>query len=178
MIARQAEGHHTGEVIAKLAEDAYFMRVNNRVTPAANHEATSRSRTPVDGGRNRISGEYQPTLNHSRASAGGPSHGGHSGGCGGGASSGKSSSFGGKRARGDGDHGGRGHANSHATVYAYGGYDACHWIDEIHHAKKANKVSDSGDFPAYSARLCDLLLPEKFKPLRITKYGAKQDLVH
>jgi hypothetical protein len=30
-IARQAQGMRTGEVIAKLAEDAYFMRVDNRV---------------------------------------------------------------------------------------------------------------------------------------------------
>jgi hypothetical protein len=32
MIARQAQGMRAGEVIAKLAEDAYFMRVDNRVT--------------------------------------------------------------------------------------------------------------------------------------------------
>jgi hypothetical protein len=31
-IARQAKGIRVGKVIAKLAEDAYFMRVNNRVT--------------------------------------------------------------------------------------------------------------------------------------------------
>jgi hypothetical protein len=31
-IARQDQGMRTGEVIAKLAEDAYFMRVDNRVT--------------------------------------------------------------------------------------------------------------------------------------------------
>jgi hypothetical protein len=31
-IARQAQGVRAGEVIAKLAEDAYFMRVKNRVT--------------------------------------------------------------------------------------------------------------------------------------------------
>jgi hypothetical protein len=31
-IARQAQGMRAGEVIAKLAEDAYFMRVDNRVT--------------------------------------------------------------------------------------------------------------------------------------------------
>jgi hypothetical protein len=31
-IARQAQGMRVGEVIAKLAEDAYFMKVNNRVT--------------------------------------------------------------------------------------------------------------------------------------------------
>jgi hypothetical protein len=53
-IARQAQGHHVGEVIAKLAEDAYFMRVNNRVAPAGNHEATSHSRTPADGRQNRV----------------------------------------------------------------------------------------------------------------------------
>jgi hypothetical protein len=49
-IARQAQGMRVGEVIAKLAEDAYFMRVDNRVTqvpPFRNrqqdNEATSRS---------------------------------------------------------------------------------------------------------------------------------------
>jgi hypothetical protein len=47
-IACQAQGIRAGEVIAKLAEDAYFMRVDNRVTqppPARNrdNEATSRS---------------------------------------------------------------------------------------------------------------------------------------
>jgi hypothetical protein len=31
MIARQAQGMRAGEIIAKLAEDAYFMRVDNRV---------------------------------------------------------------------------------------------------------------------------------------------------
>jgi hypothetical protein len=30
-IARQAQGMRAGQVIAKLAEDAYFMRINNRV---------------------------------------------------------------------------------------------------------------------------------------------------
>jgi hypothetical protein len=44
-IARQAQGMHAGEVIAKLAEDAYFMRVDNRVTQpplprTREHEAT------------------------------------------------------------------------------------------------------------------------------------------
>jgi hypothetical protein len=33
-IARQAQGMRAGQVIAKLAEDAYFMRVNNRVAQA------------------------------------------------------------------------------------------------------------------------------------------------
>jgi hypothetical protein len=52
-IAHQAQGMHAGEVIAKLAEDAYFMRVDNRVAqvpPVRTHqpdnEATSRS--PAD----------------------------------------------------------------------------------------------------------------------------------
>jgi hypothetical protein len=38
-------------------------------------------------------------------------------------------------------------------------------------------AGDSDDFPAFSARLRNLLLPEKFKPLEITKYDAKQDPV-
>jgi hypothetical protein len=33
VIARQAQGMRAGEVIAKLAEDAYFMRADNRVAP-------------------------------------------------------------------------------------------------------------------------------------------------
>jgi hypothetical protein len=62
-IARQAHGIHTGEVIAKLAEETYFKRVDNRVTQLPpprtceheNHEATSRS--PAGNGRNRPQGE-------------------------------------------------------------------------------------------------------------------------
>jgi hypothetical protein len=57
-IVRQAQGMRAGEVIAKLAEDAYFMRVDNRVAQVPpirtrqpeNNEATSRS--PADNGRN------------------------------------------------------------------------------------------------------------------------------
>jgi hypothetical protein len=56
-IACQAQGMRAGEVIAKLAEDTYFMRVDNRVTqvpPVRNrrqdNEATSRS---AGTGRNR-----------------------------------------------------------------------------------------------------------------------------
>jgi hypothetical protein len=78
-IARQAQGHHVGEIITKLAEDAYFMRVDNRVAqvpPVGNHKATSCS--PADGGRNRVRCEHQPNPNRSRASAGGPSQGGNS----------------------------------------------------------------------------------------------------
>jgi hypothetical protein len=58
-IARQAQGIRAGEVIAKLAEDADFMRVDNRVNqppPARNrdNEATGRS---ADLGRNRTRAE-------------------------------------------------------------------------------------------------------------------------
>jgi hypothetical protein len=78
MMARQAQGMHAGEVIAKLAEDAYFMIVDNRVTQVpplktreADHEATSHSLD--DNGRNRTRGELPQNPNHTRASAGGPS---------------------------------------------------------------------------------------------------------
>jgi hypothetical protein len=59
-----------GEVIAKLAEDAYFMRVDNRVTqvpPVRNrqqdNEATSRS---ADIGRNRTRAELPANPNSTR----------------------------------------------------------------------------------------------------------------
>jgi hypothetical protein len=76
-IARQAQGMHAGEVIAKLVEDAYFMRVDNRVAQVPplrtrepdNHEATSRS--PADNGRNRTRGELLQNPNRTRASASG-----------------------------------------------------------------------------------------------------------
>jgi hypothetical protein len=111
-----------GEVIAKHAEDAYFMRVDNRVTQVpplrtheADHEATSRS--PADNGRNRTQGELQQNPNRTRASAAGPSQGDHSAGgvggsramvaggdaCVGGSSSGSSSHGAGRRASGGGD---------------------------------------------------------------------------
>jgi hypothetical protein len=38
-------------------------------------------------------------------------------------------------------------------------------------------AGDNDGFPVFSARLRNLLLPEKFKPLGITKYDAKQDPV-
>jgi hypothetical protein len=57
-IARQTQGMRAGEVIAKLVEGAYFMRVDNKVTQVpplrtreADHEATSHS--PADNGQNR-----------------------------------------------------------------------------------------------------------------------------
>jgi hypothetical protein len=192
-IARQAQGMRSGEVIAKLAEDAYFMRVHNRVTQVpplrtreAGHEATSRS--PADNGHNRTRGELPQNPNRTRASAGGPSHGGNSAGgtggsrgaathgdAGGGGSDGGNSSHGaGRRAGGGGDRGGRGHADSHVTSASRGGYDTHHRIEEIQ-CKKSSTTGKNDGFPAFSARLRNLLLPEKFKPLGITKYDAKQD---
>jgi hypothetical protein len=45
-IARQAQGMHAGEVIAKLAEDVYFMRVDNRVTQVPPSGITSNTTKP------------------------------------------------------------------------------------------------------------------------------------
>jgi hypothetical protein len=75
-IARQAQGMHAGQVIAKLAEDAYFMRVGNRITQVPlvrnrqqDNKATSRS---ADIGRNRTRAELPANPNRTRATAGGP----------------------------------------------------------------------------------------------------------
>jgi hypothetical protein len=73
-IARQAQGIRAGEVIAKLAEDAYFMRVDNRVNqppPAGprDNEATSRS---ANNGPNRTRAEFLAEPNRHRSNAGGP----------------------------------------------------------------------------------------------------------
>jgi hypothetical protein len=90
---------------------------------------------------------------------------------------GSSSHGGSKRGGGGCDRGGRGHTNNHATGYTHGGYNTHHRIDEIRHPKKTTEVSDSDGFPAYFARLRDLVLLEKFKPLGITKYDVKQNPV-
>jgi hypothetical protein len=132
-IARQAQGIRAGEVIAKLPEDAYFMRVDNRVNqpPLArnrDNEATSRS---ADLGRNRTRAELPSQPNLTRANAGGPTQGGNSnrevvphrapgGGVrdpgGGGSDDGSSNHGVNRRADGGGSRGGRDHANSHASV--------------------------------------------------------------
>jgi hypothetical protein len=130
-IACQAQGIRAGEVIAKLAEDAYFMRVDNRVTqppPARNcdNEATSCS---ADLGRNRTRAELPAQPNRTRANASGPSQAGNNAAAAagdreiiphrdpsGGSSDDRSSNHGAnRRASGGGDRGGRGHANSHAS---------------------------------------------------------------
>jgi hypothetical protein len=187
-IARQAQGR-TGQVIAKLAEDTYFMRVDNRVAQAAlvtnrDNEATSRS---ADIGRNRTRAELPANPNRTRATAGGPSQGGNSVGGdreivphrdpGSGGSDGGSSNHGAtRRVGGGGDRGSRGHADSHVSGASRGGFDARQKIEELRR-KKASTAGDNDGFPAFSVRLRNLLLPEKFKPLGITKHDAKQDPV-
>jgi hypothetical protein len=47
-IARQTQGMRAGQVVAKLAEDAYFMRVNTRVAqPPPVRTATTKQQVPV-----------------------------------------------------------------------------------------------------------------------------------
>jgi hypothetical protein len=64
--------------------------------------------------------------------------------------------------------------NSHASGASQGGYDVRQKIEELRRKKSAT-VADNDGFPAFSPRLRNLLLPDKFKPLGITKYDAKQD---
>jgi hypothetical protein len=176
-----------GEVIAKLAEHAYFMRVDNRVAqpPPARNEATSRS---ADLGRNRTRAELPANPNHTRAKAGGPSQGGNSAAAAGGdreiiphrdpggeGSDGGSSNQGPTRGPvAEVDHGGRGHANNHVSRASQGGFDARKKIEE-QRRKKFATVGDNDSFPAFSPQIRNLLLPKKFKPLGITKYDTKQD---
>jgi hypothetical protein len=94
----------------------------------------------------------------------------------GGSGGGSSSHGAGRRAGGGGDRGGRGHADRHVTGISHGGYDALRRIEEIRR-KKSSTAGENDDFPAFSTRLRNLLLPKKFKPLGITKYDAKQDPV-
>jgi hypothetical protein len=79
-----------------------------------------------------------------------------------------------RRAGGRGSRGGRDHANSHASGASQGGYDARQKIEELRWKKSAT-AGDNDGFPAFSPRLRNLLLPDKFKPLGITKYDVKQD---
>jgi hypothetical protein len=190
-IARQAQGIRAEEVIAKLAEDAYFMRVDNRVNqpPLArnrDNEATSHS---ADLGRNCTRAELPAQPNCTRANAGGPSQGGNKireiiphrdpGGGGrdpggGGSDSGSSNHGANRRAGGGGGPGGRDHANIHASGASQGAYNTRQKIEELRR-KKSGTAGDNDDFLTFSPRLRNLLLPDKFKPLGITKYDAKQD---
>jgi hypothetical protein len=192
-IARQAQGIRAGEVIAKLAEDAYFMRVDNKVhqpPPARNrdNEATSRS---ADLDRNCTRAELPAQPNRTRANVGGPSQGANSAAAaaggreiiphrdpGGGGSDGRSSNHGAnRRAGGGGDRDGRGHANSHASGASQGGYDVRQKIEELRRKKSAT-VGHNDGFPTFSPWLRNLLLPVAQvlrHPVGITKYDAKQD---
>jgi hypothetical protein len=188
-IARQAQRIRAGEVIAKLTEDAYFMRVENSVTqppPVRNrdNEATSRN---ADLGRNRTRAELPAHPNRTRANAGGPSQDGDSAAAtsgnrevipyrdpGGGSDGGSSNHGANRRAGGRGGRGGQDHENSHASGASQGGYDARQKIEELRR-KKSAAAGDNNGFPAFSPRLRNLLLLDKFKPLGITKYDAKQD---
>jgi hypothetical protein len=168
------------------------MRVDNRVNqplPAwqRDNEATSRS---AGNCPNRTRADLPAEPNRHRSTAGGPPerdnsnrevvpHRAPAGGGGndpdGGGSDGGSSNHGAnRRAGGGGSRGGRGHANSHASGASQGGYDARQKIEELRR-KKSTTAGDGDGFPAFSPRLCNLLLPDKFKPLGITKYDAKQD---
>jgi hypothetical protein len=185
VIAREAQGIRAGEVIAKLTEDAYFMRVDNRVNqpPPARHrdnEATNRS---ANNGPNHTRAELPAQPNRTHSNAGGPPQSGnsnrdvvpHRDPDGGGGSDGGSSNHGAdRRAGGGGSRGGRGHANNHASGASQDGYDARQKIEELRR-KKSTTAGDNDGFPAFSPRLRNLLLPDKFKPLGITKYDAKQD---
>jgi hypothetical protein len=157
------------------------MRVNNRVNqppPAKrrDNEATSRS---AGNGPNRTRAELPAEPNRTRSNAGGNSnrevvpHRAPAGGGGhdpdGGDNDGGSSNHGAnRRAGGGGSHGGRGHANSHASGASQGGYDARQKIEELRQ-KKLTTAGNNDGFPAFSPRLHNLLLPDKFKPLGITK---------
>jgi hypothetical protein len=66
--------------------------------------------------------------------------------------------------------------NSHVSRPSQGGFDARQKIEELRRKKSAT-AGDNDGFPAFSPQLRNLLLPEKFKPLGITKYDAKQDPV-
>jgi hypothetical protein len=83
---------------------------------------------------------------------------------GGGSSGGSSSHRTGRRAGGGGDRGGQGHADSHVTGVSRRGYNTRRRIEEIRR-KKSSTVGENDGFPAFSARLRNLLLSEKLKPL-------------
>jgi hypothetical protein len=148
-IARQAQGIRAGEVIAKLAKDAYFMRVDNRVNqpPPARNRDKEATICSANLGPNRTRAELPAQPNRTRSNASGPPQGGNSnrevvshranaGGGGrdpdgGGSDDGSSNHGANRRAGGGGNHGSRDHANSHASGASKGGYDARQKIVEL-----------------------------------------------
>jgi hypothetical protein len=193
-IARQAQGMRAGEVIAKLVEDAYFMRVDNRVTQVPPSGIASKTTKPQVAVRTSVAtvleGSYRltPTVPGHRpvdplmvatapaapaatvrlsltailateaATAGAPTTGL------------------------TGEPGAEATAPAEATRIAtppalhVAASTPAKKIEELRR-KKSSTAGDNDGFPAFSARLHNLLLPEKFKPLGITKYDAKQDPV-
>jgi hypothetical protein len=79
-ITRQAQGIRAGDVIAKLAEDAYFMRVDNRVNqpPPARHRDNEGMSRSANNGPNRTRADLPAEPNRRRSNAGGPSQRDHS----------------------------------------------------------------------------------------------------
>jgi hypothetical protein len=144
------------------------MRVDNRVNqpPPARHrdnKATSRS---ANLGPNRTRAELPAQPNRTRLNASGPPQGGNSnrevvphrapaggGGCdpdGGDSDDGSSNHRANRRAGGGGSHGGRGHANSHASCASQGGYDARQKIEEL----RRNKSTTAGDNDGFLRTMC------------------------
>jgi hypothetical protein len=74
-IARQTQGIRAGEVIAKLAEEAYFMRIDNRVNqpPPAKPRDNEATRRSANNGPNRTRTDLPAEPNRRRSNAGGPS---------------------------------------------------------------------------------------------------------
>jgi hypothetical protein len=64
--------------------------------------------------------------------------------------------------------------NNHASGASQDAYDARLKIEKLRR-KKSTTAGDNDGFPAFSPQLRNMLLPDKFKPLGITKYEAKQD---
>jgi hypothetical protein len=155
-------------------------KTTRRCTPSRNANNVpnhTRAELPAQPNRTRSNAGGPPqggTSNREvvphRAPAGGGSHDPD----GGGSDSGSSNHGANRRAGGGGSRGGRGHANSHASGASQGGYDARQKIEELRR-KKSTTAGDNDGFPAFSPRVRNLLLPDKFKPLVITKYDAKQD---
>jgi hypothetical protein len=66
--------------------------------------------------------------------------------------------------------------NRHASSASRGSFDPRQKIEELRR-KMSSTAGDNDGFPAFSARLHNLLLPEKIQTSGITKYDAKQNPV-
>jgi hypothetical protein len=181
-ITHQAQGIRAGEVIAKLAEDAYFMRVDNRVTqPPPSGTATTKLQvaaltsaaivlepscrlspivlvqTPTDP--HKVATEIvRSSLTAPPAAA---------------AVTLAAAAAVTAKAPTTGPTGGPA-AGAVAAVKT----TRTATPPEPHRAATTHARRSAGDndgFPAFFPRLRNLLLPDKFKPVGITKYDAEQD---